>query len=51
MKLKIHETVLNSGHRSTFVGNSVLLPSHFIDFAVLRARRFWGETVSLVDVM
>ena len=41
----------NGGRRSTFVGNSVLLPSDVIDFAMLPAQRFWRETVCLLDVM
>ena len=40
-----------SCERSTFVGNSVLLPSDVIDFAMLPAHSFWRETVSLLDVM
>ena len=39
------------GCRSTFAGNSGLLPSDDIDFATLPAQRFWRETVSLIDVM
>ena len=31
----------NGGRRSTFAGNSALLPAH----------RIWWETVSLLDVM
>ena len=31
--------------------NNGLLPSDVIDFAMLTARRFWRETVSLLDVM
>ena len=30
----------NGGRRSTFVGNSALLPSDVIDFAMLPAQRF-----------
>ena len=41
----------NSGHCSTFAGNSALLPFDVIDFAMLPAHRFWQETVSLLDVM
>ena len=41
----------NEGRRSTFVGNSALLPSDVIDFAMLPAQRFWREKVSLLDVM
>ena len=41
----------NGGRRSTFTGNSTLLPSDVIDFAMLPAQRFWRETVSLLDVM
>ena len=40
---------LASGYH--FVGNSALLPSDVIDFAILLAQRFWRETVSLLDVM
>ena len=40
-----------SCERSTFAGNSALLPSDVIDFALLPAQRFWRETVSLLDVM
>ena len=32
-------------------GNSALLPSDVIDFAMLPVKRFWRETVSLLDVM
>ena len=39
------------GCRSTFAGNSALLSSNVIDFAILPARRLWRETVSLLDVM
>ena len=42
---------VNSGRRSTLVGNSKLLRSDVIDLAVLPAQRFWRETVSLLDVM
>ena len=41
----------NGGRRSTFTGNSTLLPSDVIDFAMLPAQRFWRETVSLLDAM
>ena len=41
----------NGGRRSTFPGNSAPLSSDVIDFAMLPARRFWQETVSLLDVM
>ena len=41
----------NGGHWSTFSGNSALLPSDVIDFAMLPAQRFWRETVALLDVM
>jgi len=41
----------NGGCRSTFAGNSALLSSDVIDFAMLPAQRFWWETVSLLDVM
>ena len=44
----------NGGRRSTFAGNSVLLPSDVIDFAMLpahSAQRFWRETVSVWDVI
>ena len=42
---------VNGGPRSTFAGNSALLPCNFIEFAMLPAQRFWRETVSLLDVM
>ena len=32
-------------------GNSTLLPSDAIDFAMLPSQRFWRETVSLLGVM
>ena len=35
----------------SFAGNSALLLSDVIDFAILLAQRFWRETVSLLDVM
>ena len=39
-------------HRSTFVGNSALLPSDIIiDFTMLPNQRFWWKTVLLLDVM
>ena len=41
----------NSGRRSTFAGNSALLPSDIIDFPMLPAQIFWCQTVSLLDVM
>ena len=41
----------NSSHWSTFEGNSALLPSDFIDFAMLPSQTFWQETVSLLGVM
>ena len=41
----------NGDRRSTFAGNSALLPSDVIDFAILPAQRFRRETVSLSDVM
>ena len=37
----------NGGRWSTFAGNSALLPSDVIDFAMSPAQRFWRETVSL----
>ena len=37
----------NGGRRSTFAGNSALLPSDVIDVV----QRFWRETVSLLDIM
>ena len=37
----------NNGHWSTFTGNSALLPSDTIDFAMLPTQGFWRETVSL----
>ena len=41
----------HGGRRSTFEGNSALLPFDVIDFAMLPAQRFWRETFSLLDVM
>ena len=41
----------NSSHWSTFTGNSTLLPSDIIDFAMLYSQTFWQETVSLLGVM
>ena len=41
----------NGGRQSTFAGNSALLPSDVMDFAILPAMRFWRETVWLIDVM
>ena len=35
----------NGGRRSTFAGNSALLPCDVIDFAMLPAQRSWRETV------
>ena len=33
------------------LGNSTLLPSDAIDFAMLPSQRFWWETVSLLGFM
>ena len=41
----------NGVRRSTFAGNSRLLSSDVIVFAMLPAQRFWRETVLLLDVM
>ena len=41
----------HGGRRSTFEGNSALLPFDVIDFAMLPAQRFCRETFSLLDVM
>ena len=41
----------NGDRRSTIAGNSALLPSDVIGFAMLPSQRFWRETVSLLDVM
>ena len=41
----------NGHHWSTFTGNSTLLPSDVIDFAMLTTLKFWWETVSLLGVM
>ena len=41
----------NGGRRSTFAGNSALLPSDVTDLAMCPAQRFWRGTVSLLDVM
>ena len=46
--MKLH---CNGGHWSTFAGNSALLPSDVIHFAMLSVQRFWLVTVSLLDVM
>ena len=40
----------NGGRRSTFAGNSALLPSEVIDFALLSAQRLLAGN-SLLDVM
>ena len=41
----------NGGRWSTFAGNSALLRSDVINFAMLPAQRFWREAVLLFDVM
>ena len=41
----------NGRHWSTFTGNSALLPSDVIDFAMLTTQKFWRETVSLLGGM
>ena len=43
----------DGGRRSTFAGNSALLPPDVLDFTVLPAQKFWWEweTASLLDVM
>ena len=41
----------NGARRSTFAGNSALLHSDVMDFAMLPAQIFRRETVSLLDVM
>ena len=41
----------NGRRWSTFTGNSALLPSDVIDFAMLTTLKFWWETVSLLGVM
>ena len=41
----------HGGRRTTFEGNSTLLPFDVIDFAMLPAHRFCRETFSLSDVM
>ena len=51
MFVSTYRKAINGGRRLTFAGNSALLPSDFIDFAMLPAQRFWRETVSLLDVM
>ena len=38
----------NGGYRSTFAGNSALLPSDVIDFALLPAQRFLGGNSFIV---
>ena len=39
------------GRRSTFAGNSALLPSCVIDFEMILAQRLWPERVSSLAVM
>ena len=34
-----------------FAGNSALLPTDVIEFAMLPVKRFWQKTVSLLNVM
>ena len=41
----------NGRRWSTFTGNSALLPSDVIDFAMLTTLKFWRETVSFLGVM
>ena len=50
-KLEFIKPPCNRDKWSTLAGNSALLPSDVIDFAMLPTQRFWGETVSLLDVM
>lgn len=38
--------ICNGGRRLKIAGNSALLPSDVLDFAVLLAQRFLRETVS-----
>ena len=40
-------SLIHDGHWSTFTGNSALLPSDIIDFAMLPTQGFWRETLSL----
>ena len=47
--LLVQNYVNKSRKRSTFAGNSALLSSDVIDFAMLSAQRFWRETVSLYN--
>ena len=42
---------VNGGRRSTFAGNSALLPSDVIDLQCCPLKDFWRGTVSLLDVM
>jgi len=51
MSSTTNSTSWQSTCRSTFAGNSALLPSDIIDFSMLPAQRFWRETVSSLDVM
>ena len=43
--------LFHGGRRSTFAGNSALLPSYVIDFEMLLAHRLWPERVSSLAVM
>ena len=42
-RVQIYEN--KSREQSAFAGNSALLPSDVIDFAMLPAQRFWREIV------
>ena len=48
---KFIKPLCNGSRWSTFTGNSALLPSDVIDFAMLTTQKFWRETVSLLGVM
>jgi len=50
-KKRFRLQINGSRERSTFAGNSALLPSYVIDFAMSPTQRFWRETVTLLGVM
>ena len=48
---KFIKPLCNGRQWSTFTGNSALLPSDVIDFAMLTTQKCWQETVSLLGGM
>ena len=48
---KFIKPLCNCARQPTFAGNSALLPSDVIDFAMFLAQRFWRETVSFWGFM